>query len=731
LRRGGANKPLPSPPGRGAGGEGRPTETLLLHCDAGPSILRAYVTIPDGAGYKVDKIIPILDGAKKNPWFRPVDVRTAPDGSIFVTDWYDPGVGGHAQKDIDRGRIFRVAPPGVKYNVPKADFSTIEGNIEALKSPCSATRYLAWTNLHKMGAKAEPALLKMFNESKVPHERARALWLLGRIDGKGKHYVDTTMKDNDTNIRIVGIRLARQIGLDAVAVVWAAKKQHTLDGVLKHLLLRGYEAGVFRECAIALRGSKGQQAAYQWNRLATYALISRDRWYLEALGIGAEGNWDHCMGTFQKLEKNLSAQEIGIPNVRESIEQLKRDIVWRSRASSTPSLLTEIVLDQATPANELPRMFRAFDFQKDSDIKNEALVKLAFGDYADPERRKFITSEAIARLKNFDINKNPKHAEAVNKMLDQARNTSLFVEMVGKFNVVERYPELLAIAQNQPGEQLGVDAMKLLLERNAKLALPGLTHKDIKAAVATVEAIGNSGQVNGNALLLPIIHDPNADLELRRQATRALARNQVGARELIKLAQSKQLAKDLEIAAGSALSVSTAKDIRVAAEKLFPQPQTKDKKPLPSITDLVKARGNVGNGALVFAKQGTCANCHVVNGQGKEVGPNLSEIGKKLSREAVFESILYPSASISHNFEMYIVETKAGTTANGVLVSKTPAEVSIKGADAIVRTFKTAEVESVVRSPISLMPADLHQGMTTQEMVDLVEYLLTLREARK
>ena len=92
---------------------------------------------------------------------------------------------------------------------------------------------------------------------------------------------------------------------------------------------------------------------------------------------------------------------------------------------------------------------------------------------------------------------------------------------------------------------------------------------------------------------------------------------------------------------------------------------------------------------------------------------------------------LYPSASISHNFEMYIVETKAGTTANGVLVSKTPAEVSIKGADAIVRTFKTAEVESVVRSPISLMPADLHQAMTTQELVDLVEYLLTLREAKK
>ena len=142
-------------------------------------------------------------------------------------------------------------------------------------------------------------------------------------------------------------------------------------------------------------------------------------------------------------------------------------------------------------------------------------------------------------------------------------------------------------------------------------------------------------------------------------------------------------------------------------------------------------RGNINNGASVFAKQGTCAKCHQINGAGKNVGPDLSEIGKKLAREAIYEAILYPGASIAHNFETWVIETKKGTTANGLLVSKTAEEISIKDAEAIVRTFKTAEVESVVRSPVSLMPADLHQQMTTQELADVVEYLLTLREARK
>jgi glucose/arabinose dehydrogenase len=111
----------------------------LIHCDAGPSVVRAYITKPDGAGYTAE-IVNILQGARDN-WFRPSDVCVAPDGSLIVADWYDPGVGGHRQGDVDRGRLFRVAPPGAKYTMPQVDVSTVEGAIAALKSPNQATRY--------------------------------------------------------------------------------------------------------------------------------------------------------------------------------------------------------------------------------------------------------------------------------------------------------------------------------------------------------------------------------------------------------------------------------------------------------------------------------------------------------------------------------------------------------------------------------------------------------------
>src|SRR5262249_27171925 len=78
-----------------------------------------------------------------DPRFRPVDACAAPDGSVFVADWYDAGVGGHAFSDQTTGRIYRVAPRGHRSTKPRPDFATVEGLIAALKSPNIATQDVA------------------------------------------------------------------------------------------------------------------------------------------------------------------------------------------------------------------------------------------------------------------------------------------------------------------------------------------------------------------------------------------------------------------------------------------------------------------------------------------------------------------------------------------------------------------------------------------------------------
>ena len=323
-------------------------QNQIIHCDAGPNIVRAYPVKNDGAGYSAE-MVDILYGAR-DKWFRPSDVCVAPDGSLFVADWYDPGVGGHAMGDLERGRIFRVAPPNAAYAIPEFDFSTAKGAIEALQSPCMSVRYMAWTALHEMGAKAETQLQELYTASKNPRHRARALWLLGKIEGRGQQYVELATADSDANIRIVGIRLARELGIDVLPVA--------------QRLLEDESPQVRRDLSIALRHNSSKEAAKLWAKLAAQH-DGKDRWYLEALGIGADKNWDEYL--------NAYLNETGIHPEKAAW----RDVVWRSRAKTTPELLVKIVASKQAP-KEGDRVLRAFDFLSgpEKDKALEALLEL-------------------------------------------------------------------------------------------------------------------------------------------------------------------------------------------------------------------------------------------------------------------------------------------------------------------------------------------------------------------
>lgn len=270
--------------------------------------------------------------------------------------------------------------------------------------------------------------------------------------------------------------------------------------------------------------------------------------------------------------------------------------------------------------------------------------------------------------------------------------------------------------------------MSALLElKQWKLINDTLTGEDTAAAVATAEAMGNSqsGAISGP--LMAVIGNSEVSVDVRRAAVRAASRVGNAAMELVRLADSKALDPELEQAVAAALHSSASRPAREAAQRLFPLPPSKDNMPTPPVTELVKLKGDAANGRMVFFSTGTCHKCHVVDGTGRDVGPNLSEIGGKLSREAMFESVLYPSAGISHNYETWTVVKTDGTTLNGLLVSSTDAEISLKGEDAVIRAVPKSEVDELVKQKISLMPADLQKTMSTQELADVVEYMQTLR----
>jgi hypothetical protein len=134
----------------------------------------------------------------------PVRRKVAPDGSLIVADWYDPGVGGHNMQDLDRGRLFRVTPKGhTGYQVPQFNFETVDGCIEALKNPTPSVRYVAWQALNKLQAKAQPALTKLATDAE-PRFRARALWLLAAIQGNTSAAIAQALSDKSDDVLLRG-----------------------------------------------------------------------------------------------------------------------------------------------------------------------------------------------------------------------------------------------------------------------------------------------------------------------------------------------------------------------------------------------------------------------------------------------------------------------------------------------------------------------------------------------
>ncbi len=326
-----------------------PFRNQIIHCDAGPRVVRAYPVRPSGAGYTA-RIADIV-GGERDPWFRPSDVCVAPDGALFVADWNDAGVGGHNMADRSleslSGRILRVAPEG---NAPRrADLDTSRPRqaLRALNSPNLATRYLGFRALEERGARAEE-LLKSAWESRWPRRRARALALLVRIPGRADRYIGEGLGDANANVRIASLRLARERNLDVIPLV--------------ERLVEDPSPAVLRECAIALRHNPSEKAARLWARLAQRH-EGGDRWYLEALGIGAAGQEKRFFAAWLEQVEGKWNTPGG------------RDVVWRSRAPASAALLAAIIKDESLSEEERPRYYRALDFL-DGPEKDAALLEL-------------------------------------------------------------------------------------------------------------------------------------------------------------------------------------------------------------------------------------------------------------------------------------------------------------------------------------------------------------------
>ncbi|MEW4566306.1 PVC-type heme-binding CxxCH protein [Tautonia sp. JC769] len=134
--------------------------------------------------------------------------------------------------------------------------------------------------------------------------------------------------------------------------------------------------------------------------------------------------------------------------------------------------------------------------------------------------------------------------------------------------------------------------------------------------------------------------------------------------------------------------------------------------------------GDVRRGREIFFErtEAQCQRCHAINGQGGEVGPELSDIGARHDRAYILESIVAPDARIAEGFETLVIATTDGQILTGIVKDDSGDSMTLMDADGKTFTIATTAIEERQRG-ISAMPVDLLKYLSKRDLRDLVEYL--------
>jgi putative membrane-bound dehydrogenase-like protein len=664
-------------------------QNQMIHCDAGPNVVRSYATSNVGAGFQA-KITNLVEGTK-DQWFRPADVSVAPDGSIFIADWYDPGVGGHQAGDQVKGRIYRVAPKGHKYSPTKLNLSTLESSILELESPNLSRRYLAYRNLLKFGTVGKNKLNEIFHQHSNPRIRARAFWLVNQLSVDNKAIIEAS-KDSIPEIRMMAIRAAKRSTFGK----WKSMAKE---------LAKDSNPQVRRELAIAIRHISDPDANKIWAELALQH-DGIDRWYLEALGIGADDIWDG------RINEYLS---------RENIQLNKgfKQIIWRSRSEiSLPVLISFI--EENKPLNEKLGYFRALDFIK-SESKNNYLIDLMSKRFKNDVESQLV---CLHHLSTKFIQNNPEAKKLVLGLLSKTTESDYF-DLIGKYELSETKGDLLKFIYNRKQSRKAGQLM-YKLQGGAALIESEFTKGTDKEKSAIIESIRWTGTMASIEMLNSIMLNSKNSLSIQREAASGIGNSGNGEDFVLKILKEKKVPENLIPSVVESVSKTWRKAIRIEANSYLGTVSTTKINKHPSMNELINMKGDAKAGIKVFINQ--CSMCHQVYNEGIDFGPKLSEIGSKLSKEGLYISLFYPNSGIGFGYETFELKTKTGESYQGIIVSKNETDIALKLPGGVIQNFKTSNLKSVNQLPHSLMPEELANQMSTQELTNLIEYLSTLKK---
>jgi putative heme-binding domain-containing protein len=130
--------------------------------------------------------------------------------------------------------------------------------------------------------------------------------------------------------------------------------------------------------------------------------------------------------------------------------------------------------------------------------------------------------------------------------------------------------------------------------------------------------------------------------------------------------------------------------------------------------------GDASHGSEVFAKN--CATCHLLRGQGHNVGPNLAALTDKTAGDFLL-AILDPNAVVEPRYVAYDIETKDDRSLNGIVSAETGTTLTLTQGGGAQDQILRGDIASMRASGLSLMPEGFEQNIPPEQMADLIAFL--------
>lgn len=653
----------------------------LLVTSWGDHRLERYHLQPRGASFTA-QLSPVVAGGEN---FRPVGLALAPDGSLFFSDWVDKSYQLHGQ-----GRVWRLSAK----NPPQPNRPTDVA--AAIASPHGPWREAAAHKLDK------PTAVKLAAESK--DERVRSLAARAALADRPAYH------DLASLVALHHPALWREFATEVATFPVVPPTDKELDSLRSLTKFDETITTALRKSLVSrdLESVPGPQSQYSDpfvyqaisesivvdEQIRSHILTAKEIELFQALftnNADPQLRAALCVGY---RNANAANEKFLIPAMLKSpyAEVRQLGVIWVGEGKYTQfkAELTDCLEHRATSRQLFEACLAALDRLETKDPANSAKPESAGEEYV---LRMLKDNRASAAIRRFAIRTlRPEHPQLT--------------------------AELLTTLLKDPDEAIRIEAVRTLRQRADAERWPQLREiaqdEKLSSSERSEAILGLSpGNRADRAILLALAKGSDADVS--DEALRALRGFDLTPKEK----------DDLTL-----LAENLAGPHRELAQRALERNPPKD---LPKSEDLTawltraEGEGDPEAGERVFfhLRVGGCFRCHEYEGRGYRVGPDLSTIGKSMTRERFIQSVIQPSREMGPLYTPWVILTGDGETLTGLYVGEeVDGTQQYADQNGRVHRIHPRDIERKKPSEQSIMPAGMGDNLTPQELRDLAAFML-------